>query len=84
MGGAAEFGAGSACLAERRGIEMIDAGSVRTPYLRFGERIRMRARDRYTGDVPFGSIEQVVVGLTLAGKRRTQTVSRPGIVIGSG
>jgi fumarylacetoacetate (FAA) hydrolase len=53
--------AGSACLAERRVIEKIDLGEIRTGFMRFGDRVRMQARfeDGRTG--PFGVIDQRVV-----------------------
>jgi fumarylacetoacetate (FAA) hydrolase len=56
--------AGSACLAERRVIEMIDQGVARTPFMLFGERVRMQAffEDGRAG--PFGAIDQQVVALT--------------------
>ena len=51
--------AGSACLAERRVIEKIDTGEIRTPYLRFGDTVEMEAR---LPDGPlFGRISQMVV-----------------------
>lgn len=34
---------GSACLAERRAIEVIEHGEPRTPFLRFGDRLRFEA-----------------------------------------
>ncbi|HTH74433.1 MAG TPA: fumarylacetoacetate hydrolase family protein [Trinickia sp.] len=52
--------AGSACIAERRVIEMIDEGGARTGFMRFGDRVRMTARDD-SGQAPFGSIDQRVV-----------------------
>lgn len=52
--------AGSACIAERRVIEVIDHGAPRTAFMRFGDRVRMEARTR-DGDAPFGAIEQRVV-----------------------
>jgi fumarylacetoacetate (FAA) hydrolase len=52
--------AGSACIAERRVIEIIDHGEPRTAFMRFGDRVRMRARSR-SGELPFGTIEQQVV-----------------------
>jgi fumarylacetoacetate (FAA) hydrolase len=52
--------AGSACIAERRVIEMIDEGGARTHFMRFGDRVRMTARDD-TGNAPFGTIDQRVV-----------------------
>jgi fumarylacetoacetate (FAA) hydrolase len=57
--------AGSACIAERRVIEILDHGEARTSFMRFGDRVRMQAR---TGDggLPFGAIEQQVVRLGAA------------------
>ncbi|SFB27574.1 fumarylacetoacetate (FAA) hydrolase [Collimonas sp. OK607] len=55
-----ERSAGSACIAERRGIEIIDHGAPRTHYMRFGDTVRMTASDA-TGATPFGVIEQKVV-----------------------
>lgn len=52
--------AGSACIAERRVIEMIDQGAAKTPFMRFGDRVRMAARDQQ-GREPFGVIDQQVV-----------------------
>lgn len=51
---------GSACISERRAIEMIADGQPRTPFMAFGDRIRMEARDR-NGRTPFGAIDQIVV-----------------------
>ncbi len=51
---------GSACIAERRGLEMIAAGEPRTGFMRFGDRVRMEARTA-DGDAPFGAIDQEVV-----------------------
>lgn len=51
--------AGSACIAERRVIEIIDNGNPETGYLRFGDHVRMEAR---LPDGPlFGAISQTVV-----------------------
>jgi fumarylacetoacetate (FAA) hydrolase len=52
--------AGSACIAERRVIEIIDHGEARTSFMRFGDRVRMQARTR-DGELPFGVIEQQVL-----------------------
>jgi fumarylacetoacetate (FAA) hydrolase len=52
--------AGSACIAERRVIEILDHGEARTSFMRFGDRVRMGARTR-EGARPFGIIEQQVV-----------------------
>lgn len=51
---------GSSCIAERRGIEMLDEGQARTDYMRFGDRIRMEALTP-GGESLFGAIDQVVV-----------------------
>jgi fumarylacetoacetate (FAA) hydrolase len=53
--------AGSACIAERRVIEKIDLGEIRTPFMAFGDRVRMQAcfADGRAG--PFGVIDQRVV-----------------------
>jgi hypothetical protein len=40
----ADRAAGSSCLAERRMIEIFEAGEARTPYLKFGDRNAMLAR----------------------------------------
>ncbi|QBE66765.1 fumarylacetoacetate hydrolase family protein [Pseudoduganella lutea] len=52
--------AGSACIAERRVIEIIDHGEPRTEFMRFGDRVSMAARDSQ-GEAPFGTIDQRVV-----------------------
>lgn len=51
---------GSSCIAERRGIEIIDTGAALTPFMRFGDTVRMEARTQ-TGRAPFGVIAQQVV-----------------------
>jgi fumarylacetoacetate (FAA) hydrolase len=56
----ADRSAGSACISERRAIEMIDEGAVRTEYMRFGDRIRMEACDE-NGRSVFGAIDQRIV-----------------------
>ncbi len=52
---------GSCCIAERRAIEMIDHGLAQTPYLRFGERVRMWAHIDGATEPPFGVIDQHIV-----------------------
>jgi fumarylacetoacetate (FAA) hydrolase len=56
----ADPAAGSACIAERRVIEIIDHGEARTGFMRFGDRVRMQALAPDIG-APFGAIEQRVV-----------------------
>lgn len=53
--------AGSACIAERRVIEKIDEGAIRTGFMRFGDRVRLQARFADGREGPFGVIEQRVV-----------------------
>ncbi|MDH4376114.1 MAG: fumarylacetoacetate hydrolase family protein [Ramlibacter sp.] len=52
---------GSSCIAERRAIETLDLGEPRTPFMAFGDRVRMQARHENGQDGPFGAIEQTVV-----------------------
>jgi len=51
---------GSACIAERRGIEIVDHGEAKTPFMSFGDHVRMEcvATD---GSPLFGVIDQKVV-----------------------
>ncbi|SMX29895.1 Fumarylacetoacetate (FAA) hydrolase family protein [Pelagimonas phthalicica] len=50
---------GSACIAERRAIEMIDTGAPEMPFLEFGDHIRMECRAK-DGSPLFGEIAQTV------------------------
>jgi fumarylacetoacetate (FAA) hydrolase len=52
---------GSCCIAERRAIETIETGAPRTPFLAFGERVRMTAHIDGLEHAPFGEMDQVVV-----------------------
>jgi fumarylacetoacetate (FAA) hydrolase len=51
---------GSACIAERRAIEIADQGKVITEYMRFGDRVRIEMLDD-EGRSVFGAIDQRVV-----------------------
>jgi fumarylacetoacetate (FAA) hydrolase len=51
---------GSSCLAERRTLETISEGKPRTPFLKFGDAVRIEMCDR-AGNSIFGAIEQRVV-----------------------
>jgi len=51
---------GSACISERRAIEMIADGKPSTSFMHFGDTIRMEAVTS-TGTKPFGAIDQQVV-----------------------
>jgi fumarylacetoacetate (FAA) hydrolase len=48
---------GSACIAERRGIEMVDAGEPKTAYMRFGDTVTIDMQDK-DGRSIFGAIHQ--------------------------
>jgi fumarylacetoacetate (FAA) hydrolase len=56
---AATGGAGYACIAEQRTVETILTGKASTPFLRFGDRVRVEMLDA-AGRSIFGAIEQVV------------------------
>lgn len=51
--------AGPACLAELRMIETIESGAAKTPFLRFGDRVRIEMLDG-AGSSIFGAIDQRV------------------------
>jgi fumarylacetoacetate (FAA) hydrolase len=51
---------GSACLVEKRMLEAMAKGEPSTPFLRFGDRLRIEMLDA-TGRSVFGAIEQQVV-----------------------
>ncbi|MBT0668240.1 fumarylacetoacetate hydrolase family protein [Novosphingobium profundi] len=51
---------GSSCIAERRGIEIVDFGEPRTAFMTYGDTVRMEAR-LPDGRTPFGALEQKVV-----------------------
>ncbi len=55
----ASGGAGYACIAEQRTVETLLAGKPSTPFLRFGDRIRIEMQDG-RGESIFGAIEQSV------------------------
>ena len=55
----ADRAAGSSCISEIRVIELLDEGAARTPFLTWGDRVRMEAR-LPDGSAPFGVIDQVV------------------------
>lgn len=52
--------AGSACISERRAIEMIDSGAASTSFMRFGDRVRIELLDAHGRSV-FGAIDQRIV-----------------------
>lgn len=55
----AEGGLGYSCIAEQRMVETIRAGEPKTPFMRFGDTIRIEMKDK-AGHSIFGAIEQTV------------------------
>jgi fumarylacetoacetate (FAA) hydrolase len=51
--------AGSCCIAERRMLEIVDGGEAKTPFLKFGDRVRIEMFD-HEGRSIFGAIDQHV------------------------
>lgn len=52
--------AGVSCLAEIRTIETLDEGQPRTPFMQFGDQVRIEMLDT-AGDSIFGAIDQTVI-----------------------
>ena len=61
-----EGGLGYSCVAELRMIETINHGAPRTPFLRFGDRVRIEMTDAH-GQSIFGAIDQEVARLEVSG-----------------
>jgi fumarylacetoacetate (FAA) hydrolase len=55
----AQGGAGYACIAEQRTVETLRDGKPRTPFLRFGDHVRIDMQDAH-GQSIFGAIDQRV------------------------
>lgn len=51
---------GASCLAEKRMLEIIDGGEAKTPFMQFGDVVRIEMSTR-EGESIFGAIEQKVV-----------------------
>jgi fumarylacetoacetate (FAA) hydrolase len=51
--------AGSSCLAEKRMLEIVEQGEAKTPFLKFGDRVRIEMFDA-AGQSIFGAIDQAV------------------------
>jgi len=56
----ADASVGCACLVERRVLEIMESGEARTPFLRYGDRVRIEMLDR-AGTSVFGAIDQEVL-----------------------
>lgn len=50
---------GSSCIVERRTIEKLDTGESTTPFMKFGDKVKIEVKDA-AGNTVFGSIEQTV------------------------
>jgi fumarylacetoacetate (FAA) hydrolase len=55
----ADGGSGYSCLAELRTVETLAGGSAKTPFLKFGDRVRIEMLDGQGSNL-FGAIDQVV------------------------
>ena len=58
-----EWSRGYSCIAEKRAIETIEGGAPKTPFMRFGDTIRIEAKDAAGASI-FGAIEQKVARLS--------------------
>lgn len=56
-------GVGASCLAEKRMLEVIRDGKPSTPFLRYGQSVRIEMLDD-AGNSLFGAIEQQIVQYT--------------------
>jgi fumarylacetoacetate (FAA) hydrolase len=56
---ASQGGVGYSCIAEQRTVETLVSGKAVTPFLRFGDRVRIEMHDAAGGSI-FGAIDQVV------------------------
>ncbi len=59
-GGHEDESAGSSCIAELRANEEMEHGKASTPFLKFGDRVRIEILDE-SGETIFGAIDQKVV-----------------------
>jgi fumarylacetoacetate (FAA) hydrolase len=59
----ADQSVGTACIAEKRALEAIAGGEPATPFLKFGDRVRIEMLDAENNSL-FGAIEQQVVSYT--------------------
>ena len=58
-----DWSRGYSCIAEKRAIETIEGGKPKTPFMRFGDTIRIEAKDAAGASI-FGAIEQKVAKLS--------------------
>jgi fumarylacetoacetate (FAA) hydrolase len=55
----ADGGRGYSCIAEQRTVETLRSGAATTPFLAFGDTVRIEMRDAHHHSI-FGAIEQTV------------------------
>ena len=58
-----DWSRGYSCIAEKRAIETIEGGAPKTPFMRFGDTIRIEVKDAAGASI-FGAIEQKVARLS--------------------
>ena len=58
-----DWSRGYSCIAEKRAIETIEGGAPKTPFMRFGDTIRIEVKDAAGASI-FGAIEQKVAKLS--------------------
>jgi fumarylacetoacetate (FAA) hydrolase len=51
---------GSSCILERRAVELLETGSARTPFLKYGDCVRIESEDE-GGQSIFGAINQTIM-----------------------
>jgi len=54
-----DLSVGYACLMEKRLVEQVEQGEAKTPFLRFGDRVKIEMRDA-AGESVFGAIDHAV------------------------
>jgi fumarylacetoacetate (FAA) hydrolase len=62
-------GVGYACIAEQRSVETITGGAPLTPFMKFGDRVRIEMLDKAGASI-FGAIDQQVVRPVMRGPGR--------------
>lgn len=69
---------GYACLMEARLVEQVELGEAKTPFLKFGDRVKIDMRDG-TGATVFGAIDHAVENIGKPGSGpANQATARPG------
>jgi fumarylacetoacetate (FAA) hydrolase len=53
---------GFCCIAEKRSLEMLETGSATTPFMKYGDTVRIEMSDEHDRSI-FGAIEQRVAPL---------------------